>query len=174
MTVQQGQGRPGAPGAESRPPAYDAETARRLARGEQSIDRRGRVVNARQQPRAEARTRRARLTIARVDPWSVMKVSFLFSIALGIMIVVAVATVWSVLDSMGVFSTVGETLAQITGGEGFDLVSFFSFSRVVGAATLLALVDVVLVTALATLGAFLYNVIAAVVGGLEVTLTDAS
>ena len=121
------------------------------------------------------KARRARLLLARVDPWSVMKLSFLLSIALGIVTIVAVAVLWNILDAMGVFSTVSSTYADLTTseqGEGTDLMQYLGFSRVMGVATILAAVNVVLITALLTLGAFLYNVTAALVGGLHVTLSD--
>ncbi|HYD09720.1 MAG TPA: DUF3566 domain-containing protein, partial [Acidimicrobiales bacterium] len=44
--------------------------------------------------------RKVRLAVARIDPWSVMKLSFLLSVAIGIMIVVSAAVVWQTLDSM--------------------------------------------------------------------------
>jgi hypothetical protein len=125
--------------------------------------------------RAVPRTRKARLRVAKADPWSVMKVSFLLSIALGICSVVAVAVLWMVLDAIGVFSTVGQTISEATGSGtdgGFDLVSFLSLSRVVTFTSIIALIDIVLATALATLGAFVYNLSAGFVGGVELTLSE--
>lgn len=120
--------------------------------------------------------RRARLVLARVDPWSVMKLAFLLSIALAIVLVVAVVVLWSVLDGLGVFDSVAKTLEDVTrnenGSGGVDLTSYIGLSRVVGITTILALVNVVLMTALATLGAFLYNLAASLVGGLHVTLSE--
>jgi len=121
------------------------------------------------------RVRKARLRLLRVDPWSVMKTAFLLSVALGIAIFVAVAVLWSVLDAAGVFGAVGglvQDLTQSETGTGVDIESYTSLSRVLGFTTLIAVVDVVLVTALATLGAFLYNLSAGLLGGLEVTLAE--
>ncbi|MCK7623400.1 DUF3566 domain-containing protein [Streptomyces sp. RS10V-4] len=121
------------------------------------------------------RTRKARLRVARTDPWSVMKVSFLLSIALGICTVVAVAVLWMVMDAMGVFSTVGRTISDATGsaeGGGFDLQSFLSLPRVLLFTSVIAVIDVVLATALATLGSFIYNLSAGFVGGVELTLAE--
>ncbi|MFI5522099.1 DUF3566 domain-containing protein [Streptomyces platensis] len=121
------------------------------------------------------RTRKARLRVARADPWSVMKVSFLLSIALGICTVVAVAVLWMVMNAMGVFSTVGATISEATGsseGGGFDLQSFLSLPRAVLFTSIIAVIDVVLATALATLGAFIYNLSAGFVGGVELTLAE--
>ncbi|MFE2064223.1 DUF3566 domain-containing protein [Streptomyces sp. NPDC059467] len=121
------------------------------------------------------RTRKARLRVAKADPWSVMKVSFLLSIALGICSIVAAAVLWMVLDAMGVFSTVGGTISEATGSNesnGFDLQSFLSLPHVLMFTSIIAVIDVVLATALATLGAFIYNLSAGFVGGIELTLAE--
>ncbi|MGN9755655.1 DUF3566 domain-containing protein [Streptomyces sp. SD31] len=121
------------------------------------------------------RTRKARLRVAKADPWSVMKVSFLLSIALGICTIVASAVLWMVMDAMGVFSTVGGTISEATGSNesnGFDLQSFLSLPHVLMFTSIIAVIDVVLATALATLGAFIYNLSAGFVGGVELTLAE--
>ncbi|MCX4675809.1 DUF3566 domain-containing protein [Streptomyces sp. NBC_01433] len=125
--------------------------------------------------RTTPRTRKARLRVAKADPWSVMKVSFLLSIALGICTVVASAVLWMVMDAMGVFDTVGGTISEATGSNesnGFDLQSFLSLPRVLIFTSVIAVIDVVLATALATLGAFIYNLSAGFVGGVELTLAE--
>ncbi|GGT25315.1 membrane protein [Streptomyces atratus] len=125
--------------------------------------------------RTTPRTRKARLRVAKADPWSVMKVSFLLSIALGICTVVAAAVLWMVMDAMGVFSTVGGTISEATGSNennGFDLQSFLSLPRVLIFTSVIAVIDVVLATALATLGSFIYNLSAGFVGGIELTLAE--
>ncbi|WP_327728785.1 DUF3566 domain-containing protein [Streptomyces sp. NBC_00487] len=125
--------------------------------------------------RTTPRTRKARLRVAKADPWSVMKVSFLLSIALGICTVVAAAVLWMVMNAMGVFSTVGATISEATGSNesnGFDLQSFLSLPNVLIFTTIIAVIDVVLATALATLGAFIYNLSAGFVGGIELTLAE--
>ncbi|MFG2557434.1 DUF3566 domain-containing protein [Streptomyces sp. NPDC048496] len=125
--------------------------------------------------RTTPRTRKARLRVAKADPWSVMKVSFLLSIALGICTVVAAAVLWMVMDAMGVFSTVGGTISEATGSNdsnGFDVQSFLSLPRVLIFTSVIAVIDVVLATALATLGAFIYNLSAGFVGGVELTLAE--
>jgi len=126
-------------------------------------------------PRRAGRVRKARLRLLRLDPWSVMKTAFLLSVAVGIMLFVAVAVLWSVLDAAGVFAAVGDVVRDVTASEtspGIDIEGFVAMSRVLGFTTLVAVVDVVLVTALATLGAFLYNLSASLLGGLEVTLAE--
>ncbi|MFF3755068.1 DUF3566 domain-containing protein [Streptomyces sp. NPDC002018] len=139
----------------------------------------GAAASAVRRPRTGARTtprtRKARLRVAKADPWSVMKVSFLLSIALGVCTVVAAAVLWMVMDAMGVFSTVGGTISEATGSNesnGFDLQSFLSLPRVLIFTSVIAVIDVVLATALATLGAFIYNLSAGFVGGVELTLAE--
>lgn len=117
--------------------------------------------------------RQIRLTAARINPISVMKIAFLVSVALGIALVVAVAVLWTLLDSMGVFQSVNGVIQEVVGTEsGFDLVSVLALSRVLSLTVVVAVVDVVLLTLLATLGAVLYNLCSALVGGLRLTLTD--
>lgn len=119
--------------------------------------------------------RRVRLAVSRIDPWSVMKLSFLLSVAVGIMVVVATVAAWTMIDSLGVFASVDQLLREVLGQESADrlnIMQYFAFDRFVSGAVLIAVIDVVLMTALATIGAFLYNVTAALVGGLHLTLTD--
>jgi hypothetical protein len=118
--------------------------------------------------------RRARLRLTRVDPWSVMKTAFLLAVAFGIVTVVSVFIVWSVLGAAGVWDSINATASDILGEEagGFDITSYVGTSRVMGFTMLVAVVDVVLLTAVATLGAFLYNMAAALLGGVEVTLSE--
>ncbi|RLV01632.1 hypothetical protein CTZ27_13185 [Streptomyces griseocarneus] len=124
--------------------------------------------------RPQPRTRKARLRVAKADPWSVMKMSFMLSIALGVCTIVAAAVLWTVLDTMGVISTVAGTVSDATssGKDGFDLQSFLSLPNVLLFTTVVAVIDVVLATALATLGAFVYNLSAGFVGGVELTLAE--
>lgn len=118
--------------------------------------------------------RKVRLVVTRLDPWSVMKMAFLLSVAIGVATVVAVSLLWLVLNGMGVFDTVNEVLVGLdtsrTGEK--SLVDVISFGKVVSSATIFSVVNVVLLTAIATLSAVIYNVSANLVGGFLVTLAD--
>jgi hypothetical protein len=105
-----------------------------------------------------------------------MKLSFLLAIALAVIALVAVFVIWTVLDTMGVFDSVGGTVESITrssdNAQGVDILDYVGLSRVLSLTVVLAGVNVVLMTALATLGAFMYNMAASLVGGLNVTFTE--
>ncbi len=119
--------------------------------------------------------RTVRLSLGRLDPWSTMKISFLLSVALGISLVVAVAVLWLILQAMGVFDDVNTFIATIQGtsdGKKFNLMDYVGFGRVVSLGTVIAVIDVFLLTAIATLWSYLYNICASLVGGVQLTLTD--
>lgn len=118
--------------------------------------------------------RRARLRVTRVDPWSVMKTSFLLAVAFGIVTVVAVAVVWTVLGMAGVWDSIDSTVGGVMGGQGdgFEVGDYLGTTRVLGFTMLISVVNTVLITAIATLAAFLYNMAAALLGGIEVTLAE--
>ena len=119
--------------------------------------------------------RRARLRLTRIDPWSVMKTAFLLSIAFGIVTVVSVAMIWQVLNSAGVWDSINSTVRDVVDSQGnnnFDIRDYVGTDRVLGFTMLVAAVDVILLTAIATLGAFLYNMAAALLGGIEITLAE--
>jgi hypothetical protein len=121
------------------------------------------------------RTRKARLRMTHIDPWSVMKTAFLLSIAFGVVTVIAVAVVWSVLGAAGIWDSINSTVQEVIGGStgsSFDIEDYVGTSRVLGFTMIVAVVDVVLITAIATLSAFLYNLAATLLGGLEVTLAE--
>jgi hypothetical protein len=144
-------------------------------RTEKPTGRNDRTAPQANQHSGRPRTRRARLRLTHVDPWSVMKTSFLLSIAVGIVTVIAVAVVWSVLGAAGVWDSINSSVQEVIGGDtgaSFDVENYVGMSRVLGFTMIVAVVDVVLITAIATLGAFLYNLAATLLGGLEVTLAE--
>lgn len=118
--------------------------------------------------------RRARLYVSRIDPWSVTKAAFMLALAIGIVFVVAVAGLWWLLDSTGVFTSIARTIDEVIGSAmtGFDLLAVLEFSRVMGVAVIIASIEIVLVSILATIFAILYNLSVGLTGGIEVVLSD--
>jgi hypothetical protein len=116
---------------------------------------------------------RASMQIRRIDPWSTLKVSLVLSVALFFVWMIAVAFLYLVLGGMGVWSklnsNVGDLLTSASGASGGELVSS---GTIFGGAALIGLVNIVLLTAMATCAAFVYNLTTDLVGGVEVTLAD--
>lgn len=122
--------------------------------------------------RNRRKPRRARVYVTRIDPWSVTKAAFLLALAIGIVIVVAVGVGFWTLDSTGALDAVSRTVDDVLGTGGFDLLTSLEMSRVLGLAAVIASVEIVLVSLLATIFAFLYNLTVGLTGGIEVVLSD--
>jgi Transmembrane domain of unknown function (DUF3566) len=126
--------------------------------------------------------RRAKVAVTKVDPWSVMKISFALWVALAIVILISTAILWWVLDSSGVFDQVSASIVKVTGtdsstGTGvtatsFQLKDYIGLGRVMGVTTVLVVINTILLTALSTLAAFLFNLATGLVGGVDITLTE--
>jgi hypothetical protein len=117
--------------------------------------------------------RRARLAVKRIDPWSTLKFAAVYSVALFVVLIVAVIVLYAVVDAMGVIDSIRTFLRDIDPPRaGHDVASFLSFWRVLGLAIILGIINIILLTALATLSAFVYNICSDLVGGVEVTLTE--
>jgi hypothetical protein len=127
-------------------------------------------------PRGAAPTRRAQLVLARIEPWSVMKFSFMISLVGWVVLFVAVAALYYVLNKLGVFHSIQSTITDVTsskGSAGSDANGkWFSASRILGYTMLIGAINVVLITALATVGAVIYNLVTHLAGGIEVTLKE--
>ena len=122
-----------------------------------------------------AAPRVARLTVASIDPWSALKLSFLLSVAAVIALVVGVAVLWTVLNGIGVFDKLNEmldTLGLSQSTEHFDIYKYVGFGKVISIAIVIGVINAALLTALATVSTLLYNLSAGLVGGVRVTLSD--
>jgi len=150
-------------------PASRAPQRGSAAAGTRPAAAAGRIQVA-QRPRGPVR---ASMQIRRVDPWSVLKVSLVLSAALFFVWMIAVAFLYLVLGGMGVWSklnsNVGDLLTSASGTTGGELVSA---GTIFGGAALVGLINIVLLSAMATVGAFIYNLTTDLVGGVEVTLAD--
>ncbi|MBY8852814.1 DUF3566 domain-containing protein, partial [Saccharothrix sp. MB29] len=116
--------------------------------------------------------RRASLQVKRVDPWSVLKLALVLSVALFFVWLVAVGVLYGVLNGMGVWDKINNTANDLLQGNEPSGDPLISAGRVFGVAAIVGAVNIVLFTALATVGSFVYNVSADLAGGLEVTLSE--
>lgn len=130
----------------------------------------GRPAAPAQQQRASAR--RARLRVSNVSPWSIFKLSLVLSICLLIVLLVAVAALWFVLDRAGVFTSVIDAASTLTDKSGGGINQWLSFGRVLTIAAIVGAINVVVITVLSTIAALLYNLCSDFVGGADVTLVE--
>ena len=154
-------------------PLIGTEHAPRVARSVSSDPEESALPSSGAATPVRPRARRMSLSLTRVDAWSVAKVTFMLSIAVAIIQVVASAIVWVLLDVVGVFSQITQIVSS-TGLDagGFDLKNVLSLTTVVSGVTIFSIVEVVIFTLLATIAALIYNVVSSLVGGVHVTLGD--
>ena len=135
-----------------------------------------RPAQAHQPARAARRTRKARLRLTRVDPWSVMKTSLLFGVAGAIIFFIAPWIIWGIIGASGAFDSmnkvVNDLISSPSSNSKFQLSDYVNTGRVLGLTALIGAINAVLFTAISTLFSFLYNLAAEIMGGLEVTLAE--
>jgi len=129
------------------------------------------------QPKAGGKrsVRQAHLTVARVEPWSVMKFSFVVSLVAFVILFVVVTVLWGSLSALGVFDSLQRVVSSVTSSQasnGVNAAKWFSASRILGWTALLGSLNIVLITAMSTIGAVVYNLTSRLVGGVEVTLRE--
>jgi len=117
-------------------------------------------------------TKQVRLKLVYIDFWSAIKLSFLVTITLGIVLVIVSFLVWTLLNSLGIFSQLDSLLGDILGDDGFSLLDTFSLAQVMVFALIIALLNMVAGTALGAIGALLYNFSVKLTGGLLVGFTN--
>ncbi|OZG27545.1 hypothetical protein BH683_019355 [Williamsia sp. 1138] len=116
---------------------------------------------------------RASVQLRRIDPWSAFKVSAVLSVASFFIWMIAVGVLYLILDGMGVWDQLNNSFGTLVSSDTTTESSFeISAGGVFGIAALIGAVNVVLFTALATVGSFIYNLSSDLVGGMEITLAD--
>ena len=119
------------------------------------------------------RVSRVRRIIRKIDPWTVLKVTFVLNFVVALTIVLGFSILWVLLINAGVpqgLEDIAKRLALLD--ENSTLVGNIEalFSSVVFLATVYLLTQ----TALATIGAFFYNLVSDLVGGIEVVVLEES
>lgn len=120
--------------------------------------------------------RDAQLVLSRVEPWSVMKFSFMISLVGFVILFVVVAVLYFAFSALGVFHAIEQTVGLVTsskGSAGTNASSWFSAGTVLSYTLIAGTIDVILITALSTVGAVIYNAITHLTGGIEITLAEA-
>ena len=127
-----------------------------------------------QAPQERPTGRRVRLAVTRIDPWSAMKMSLLLSTAAAIGLIIGTMLLWSILNGMGVFGDIDGLVKSLQNNtaDPFSIMDYVGLPRVTSLAMVVGVFNVVILTAIGTLGAYLYNICAALVGGVQLTLTD--
>ena len=153
------------PGAAKRPAGKRPVNAKRPTGSRRQLVR----------PAPRSKIRRARLVVQKVDTWSVAKLIFLLSIALGIVTVVASVILWLFLQASGAFPGVNQLISSLgTGSTTVDISQMISLGQVALVTTIFAVVNTVVFTLLGMIAAILYNLAAKLVGGVTLTLSDES
>ena len=153
------------PGAAKRPAGKRPVNAKRPTGSRRQLVR----------PAPRSKIRRARLVVQKVDTWSVAKLIFLLSIALGIVTVVASVILWLFLQASGAFAGVNQLISSLgTGSTTVDISQMISLGQVALVTMIFAVVNTVVFTLLGMIAAILYNLAAKLVGGVTLTLSDES
>lgn len=154
---------------QARPGAAKRPAGKRLVNAKRPTGSRRQLVR----PAPRSKIRRARLVVQKVDTWSVAKLIFLLSIALGIVTVVASVILWLFLQASGAFAGVNQLISSLgTGSTTVDISQMISLGQVALVTTIFAVVNTVVFTLLGMIAAILYNLAAKLVGGVTLTLSD--
>ena len=158
--------------------AAERAAAKAAKKAEREAAREARRLEAakRMQEREEAAdlpdVRRVKLTLSRVNPLSAMKIGFLVAVALSIVMLVASIVLWLVLDILHVFSSMQGFLQALSATALVNLVDALTFSRAIALVAIFGVLQIIILTVLSWLAAVIYNLIARMVGGLHVVMTD--
>lgn|SRR5581483_3959481 len=132
----------------------------------------GRIAAAVRSVTPETHQGFAKVKVVRVDPWSVARIAFVISIGIGIAMMIATLVLWWVLSAIGVWDDINRSVQDIlSSNETFSVTDYLSTFRVLGFMFVVSIIQVIVVTTGATLSAYLYNLAAEAVGGINLTLS---
>ncbi|HKN80797.1 MAG TPA: DUF3566 domain-containing protein [Actinomycetota bacterium] len=117
---------------------------------------------------SRARSRQARVVLRKVDPWSVLKISFLFYLCVMAVIIGAMMILYAILGAIGALDSLTRLIRDLFADQSFEIHGGWLFTRGLS----IGITLVVLWTLINVFIVFLYNLLSDVVGGIEVTLSE--
>lgn len=112
------------------------------------------------------------LKLVKIEVWSALKAGFFITVAAGIATIVGFFALWLIVGQIGLFASLNSLLSGVFGDGGVNIEQELSLPRVMSFASTLAIVNVILGTALAGLYAMIFNVIGRITGGIAVSFTN--
>ncbi|MGV6991717.1 DUF3566 domain-containing protein [Gordonia amicalis] len=115
---------------------------------------------------------RAAVQLRRIDPWATFKIAAVLSFVGFFIWMIAIAVLYLIFDGMGIWDQVNNSFGTLVADESSSAGDVIGAGTVFGVAALLGAINAILLTAIATVGSYIYNICADLVGGAEVTLAD--
>ncbi|GBC87601.1 hypothetical protein HRbin12_01615 [bacterium HR12] len=117
---------------------------------------------------ASGQRRHARVVIRKVGPWSVFKMSLIFYLCVMLVLLGAGVILYGMLGAMGALDSMTRLVRDLFSDRTFEIDGRWLFTRALG----IGVVMVVVWSLINVFVAVLYNLIADLVGGIEVTLAE--
>ncbi len=119
-------------------------------------------------------SRRARLRVEAISPWSAVRTAFLLGLAVAATIVVALSVLYVFVSALGLFDAIDRVLGDVTGSgsSSSGIASTITLPLVVMFSVLTGVFETIVMTAIAAVFAFIYNATVPLTGGFEVTLVE--
>lgn len=122
--------------------------------------------------RKKAPAKQVRLKLVYVDFWSAVKYSFMVSLCLAIVGVVAMILIYTVLVQTGVLEKVNQLFMDVVSGDDFNLSRILGFPQVAGFSVVVGILNTIVGTALGAVAALVYNLLVRVLGGFQLGFTS--
>jgi hypothetical protein len=112
-----------------------------------------------------------RLRLVYIDFWSAVKLSFLVAIAIAIVTLVFFVLLFLVIESTGLIAQVDEFIGSFSGGR-FSIAATVGLPQVFAFGSVVAILNLIVVTVMGAISAGIYNMCVKITGGLLVGLTS--